>query len=208
MSLPSAVQRAESKILQLQIASTVGFACPETLISNDPTEIRAFFRWEHQRVVAKPLRLGYFNYGDSQSAVYTTALATSDLADDDALTAAPVIYQQHVEKQCDIRVTVIGSRIFAAAIHSQTEASARIDWRRSEVDLAHTIHDLPEEIAQACIRLVEKLHLKFGAIDLILTPEGRYYFLEINPNGQWLWLEDKLGFMITDAIASWLRQRE
>ena len=78
--------------------------------------------------------------------------------------------------------------------------------RRSDVELEHSRHDLPDEIRSSCLRLVRALNLRFGAIDLVLTPDGQYYFLEINPNGQWLWLEDKLGFPITNDIATWLQQ--
>ena len=67
------------------------------------------------------------------------------------------------------------------------------------------MHALPEEIATACQRLMKALNLRFGAVDLVLAPNGQYYFLEINPNGQWLWLEDKLGFPITNKIMEWLR---
>lgn len=92
MSHPADVQRAESKLVQLAVASSVGFAIPPTLVSNDPAEIRDFFERQHGSVVAKPLRLGYFDYGDFQTAAYTTALNAADLDNDKALRAAPVIY--------------------------------------------------------------------------------------------------------------------
>ena len=205
MSLPANIQRAESKMLQLHVAGTVGLACPETLISNNPDEIRVFFARQEGRVVAKPLRLGFFDYGHVQTAAYTTAVSTADLATDDALAVAPVIYQRHLEKRCDIRVTIVGDSIYTAAIHSQDADSARVDWRRSDVELAHEVHVLPDEIATACQRLMKALNLHFGAVDLVLTPNDQYYFLEINPNGQWLWLEDRLRFPISEKIVEWLR---
>ena len=205
MSLPANIQRAESKMLQLHVAGTVGFACPETLISNNPKEIRVFCDRQEGRVIAKPLRLGFFDYGHVQTAAYTTAVSTADLATDDALAVAPVIYQRHLEKRCDIRVTIVGDSIYAAAIHSQDADSARVDWRRSDVELEHEVHVLPDETAGACQRLMKALNLHYGAIDLVLAPNNRYYFLEINPNGQWLWLEDKLSFPISNKIVEWLR---
>ena len=205
MSLPADIQRAESKMLQLQVAAAVGLACPETLISNNPDEIREFFTRQGGKVVAKPLRLGYFDYGNVQTATYTTAVSTADLASDEALNVAPVIYQRHLEKLLDVRVTIVGDSVYAAEIHSQEADSARVDWRRADVELEHKVHALPVELAKACHRLMKALNLRFGAIDLVLTPNGQYYFLEINPNGQWLWLEDKLGFPITNTIVEWLR---
>ena len=205
MSLPANIQRAESKMLQLHVAGTLGLACPETLISNNPDEIRVFWDRQEGRVIAKPLRLGFFDYGDVQTAAYTTAVSAADLATDDALAVAPVIYQRHLEKRCDIRVTIVGDFIYAAAIHSQDTDSARVDWRRSDVELEHETHVLPDEIAAACQRLMKALNLHYGAIDLVLAPNDQYYFLEINPNGQWLWLEDKLRFPISNKIVEWLR---
>ena len=206
MSPPADVQRAESKILQLQLAPTAGFTCPRTLVSNDPTEIRTFFDQEDGKVIAKALRLGYFDYGERQTAAYTSVITSADLRDDESLRVAPVIYQQHLDKRCDIRVTVVENSLYAAEILSQNVASATVDWRRSDVELEHSRHDLPDEIRSSCLRLVRALNLRFGAIDLVLTPDGQYCFLEINPNGQWLWLEDKLGFPITNDIATWLQQ--
>ena len=205
MSPPADIQRAESKMLQLQVAGAVGLACPETLIANNPDEIRAFFNRQEGRVVVKPLRLGYFDYGHVQTATYTSTVCEADLACDEALKAAPVIYQRHLEKLWDIRVTIVGESIYAAAIHSQETASARVDWRRADVELEHKKHVLPDDIAKACRRLMKVLNLRFGAIDFVLTPDGQYVFLEINPNGQWLWIEDKLGYPITNRIAKWLR---
>ena len=96
MSFPANTQRAESKMLQLHVAAGVGLTCPETLISNNPEEIRRFFARQEGRVVAKPLRLGFFDYGDIQTAAYTTAVSMADLGSDDALAVAPVIYQHFI----------------------------------------------------------------------------------------------------------------
>ena len=206
MSFPANIQRAESKILQLRVAGNVGLVYPETLISNNPVQIRAFCDRQGGRLVAKPLRLGFFDYGEVQTATYTTAVGAADLATDDSLVVAPVIYQRHLEKRCDVRVTIVGNSLYAAAIHSQDVDSAKVDWRRSDVDLAHEVHVLPDQVVRACRRLMKALNLHFGAVDLVLTPDDQYYFLEINPNGQWLWLEDKLGFPISDKIVEWLCQ--
>lgn len=207
MSPPADTQRAESKMLQLQVAGVAGLTCPETLIANNPDEIRAFFDRHEGRVVVKPLRLGYFDYGHVQTATYTSVVSESDLASDEALRAAPVIYQRHLEKHLDIRVTIVEESIYAAAIHSQEVESARVDWRRTDEELEHKKHVLPDEIAKACRHLMKVLNLRFGAIDFVLTPDGQYVFLEINPNGQWLWIEDRLGYPITNRIAQWFRYR-
>lgn len=205
MSSPKSIQIAESKIYQLLVARSLGFRIPDTIVSNDPTEIRAFFAQKEGNVVAKPLRLGYFDYGAHQTSVFTTRVEEVDLQDAESIRIAPVIYQELVPKLCDVRVTIVDKEVFAVAIDSQSIPAARIDWRQTDTDqLPHSVHILPEETVQDCLKLLEVLGLKFGALDFVLTPQGDYVFLEINPNGQWAWIEDKLGLPISDSIAGWL----
>lgn len=203
MSPPANIQLAESKIYQLTVASSHGLAVPDTLVSNDAGRIRRFFEEKGGEIVAKPLRLGYFDYGDHQTGVFTSRVALDDLSEDAPLRMAPVIYQEMIPKLFDIRITVVGQRVFAAAIDSQSEPSATLDWRRTEnEDLPHSTHELPGPVQKACLSYMSALGLDFGALDFVLTPQSEYVFLEVNPNGQWVWIEEKLGFPISEAIAT------
>jgi glutathione synthase/RimK-type ligase-like ATP-grasp enzyme len=205
MSHPAKIQMAESKIYQLSVARSLGLAVPDTLISNDPRRVRGFFEKKGGEIVAKPLRLGYFDYGDRQAAVFTSRVVPDDLKDDASLRMAPVIYQELLPKLFDIRITVVGRKVFAAAIDSQSDPAAALDWRRTENEnLPHYDHALPVQVRDACLNYMEALGLEFGALDFVLTPRNDYVFLEVNPNGQWVWIEEKLGLPITEAIASWL----
>jgi glutathione synthase/RimK-type ligase-like ATP-grasp enzyme len=110
-----------------------------------------------------------------------------------------------VPKRFELRVTVVGEQVFAAEIHSQQTNRTRVDWRR--YDLSHTPHlphALPEHVQVKCVELVRRLGLCYGAIDLILTPDGRYVFLEINPSGQYMWIEERTGLPISEAVANLL----
>jgi glutathione synthase/RimK-type ligase-like ATP-grasp enzyme len=105
----------------------------------------------------------------------------------------------------EIRATIVGNRVFAAEIHSQNSPKTRDDWRRYDFDnTPHLPHQLPLDMEQKCVDLVRHLNLNFGAIDLILTPQGEYVFLEINPNGQWGWIEELTGLPICAAIVDLL----
>ena len=76
-----------------------------------------------------------------------------------------------------------------------------VDWRRtSRPDLPHHRHDLPSEVREKCVAIATAIGTGFAAIDLVRTPGGEYVFLESNPNGEWLWIEDLLGYPISDAI--------
>src|SRR3989338_1809067 len=117
----------------------------------------------------------------------------------------PVTVQKYIPKEFELRITVVGNQAFACAIYSQETERTTHDWRK--YDLTHTPHkvfNLPDDINQKCLTLVDKLGLKFGCIDMIVTPEGQFVFLEINPNGQWLWIERLTNLPIGDAITDLL----
>jgi glutathione synthase/RimK-type ligase-like ATP-grasp enzyme len=104
-----------------------------------------------------------------------------------------------------VRVTYVGGHLFVAEIDSQSDPAAKVDWRRTaNPDLPHRRAALPRAVEQGIGRLMEVMDLRFGAIDLIRTPGDAYMFLEVNPSGQWLWLDDILDFGITEAVADWL----
>jgi glutathione synthase/RimK-type ligase-like ATP-grasp enzyme len=116
-----------------------------------------------------------------------------------------MIFQAYVPKRLEVRVTVVGSAIFPAEIHSQQTHRTRHDWRRYDHgETPYLPHALPGHVAERCLRLVAELGLCYGAIDLVLTPDGRYVFLEINPNGQYLWIEHATGMPISGAVCDLL----
>jgi glutathione synthase/RimK-type ligase-like ATP-grasp enzyme len=139
---------------------------------------------------------------------YTHTVRRRDLANYQAVRFAPMIVQEQIPKRLELRITVVGTRVFAAEIHSQASRLTRDDWRREcNGDLCFSYyapHALPAAIEALCIRLVQTLRLCFGAIDMIVTPDGEYIFLEINPNGQWNWIQDLTGLPIAEAIAELL----
>lgn len=121
----------------------------------------------------------------------------------------PITLQKYIPKKLELRITVVGRKVFACAIHSQEiSGQGKVDWR-PEVDLMHhEAYQLPPDIEAKCLLLLQKLGLQFGCIDMILTPDNQYIFLEINPNGQWAWIQEKTGLMISDAIADLLMRKE
>jgi glutathione synthase/RimK-type ligase-like ATP-grasp enzyme len=117
------------------------------------------------------------------------------------------IYQEFLPKAYDIRVTIVGRKLFAVSIDSQSDPSAVIDWRKTENPLLpHAPIELPAPLQRSLMELMSRLSLAYGAIDLVLTPDGRYIFLEINPNGQWLWIDEMLSLGISHSIAERLSE--
>lgn len=205
MSPPANVWAAEHKVFQLRAAQEAGLTIPKTVVTNDPHTVAETFRAFAGRMIAKPARAGYVDYGDEQHAIYTTRILEEHLENIGSVRWSPAIYQPLVEKACDVRVTYVGGELFVADIDSQTDPDASIDWRRtSNPNLPHRQGALPERLSSNIERFMSSLGLAFGAIDFIRTKSGEYVFLEVNPNGQWLWLEERLGFPIAARIARWL----
>ncbi|WP_433247741.1 MvdC/MvdD family ATP grasp protein [Streptosporangium sp. CA-135522] len=196
------IKSAGRKPSQLALAGRLGFELPPTLIGNDPEEFLDFYSRHDGRIITKPLHMPWVPKNDGESVSRLSELVSPrDIGYADAIRFAPMIIQGYVPKRVELRVTVVGDRVFAAEIHSQESNHTRFDWRRYDSAMTrHAVHELPPEHAERCVRLVRRLGLVYGAIDLILTPDGRYVFLEINPNGQWLWIEEATGLPISRAL--------
>jgi len=204
MSHPAAVWQAEYKPFQLGLAAEFGFRIPRTVITNDPLVIRNAFS-EFQEMIVKPVKSGHIICKGQEFAIYTSRVMEHHLEELESARWSPSIYQALIPKRFDLRITIIGRKIFAAAIDSQSDPAAIIDWRQTNnSQLPHLPFKLPEEIVSRLFRLMDSLRLTFGAIDMIQTPDGEYVFLEVNPSGQWLWLDDMLQLGISDAVAEWL----
>ena len=203
LSQPAALQKAERKIYQLQVARELGFKLPATVVTNDPKSAEHFAR--NRDSIVKAVRSGYIASPEGNQAIFTSRLLPQNLQDLTSLNLSPVIFQEEIKKKSDIRVTIIGNDLFAAEILSQDDPSSRTDWRATDdPDLKHRVHKLPPSIEGLCHAIVSKMGLQFASIDLALTPEDDYVFFELNPNGQWLWLEYQLDFPISQKIAEWL----
>ena len=202
---PSVILRAQFKMSQLRIASELNFELPPTLVTNSPEEFLEFYQKNNGKIISKLVGSSFQRAAGNTFVRYTEFVSHRNIGYASAVQHCPVILQAYVPKRLELRITVVGQQVFAAEIHSQHTHHTRYDWRRYDYDQTpHFQHELPTEIASQCVRLVERLGLQYGAIDMILTPDGRYVFVEINPNGQYLWIEQKTGLPISDAICDLL----
>lgn len=204
---PAAIQRAQLKASQLRVAAELGFELPPTLITNCRDEFLEFFNQHNGDIVTKLVGPAFDRtVGAAIVGVrYTEAVARRDVGYAASLEYCPMIVQAYVPKLLELRITVVGRQVFAAEIHSQQTHHTRHDWRRYDMgNTPHFPHDLPGDVRDRCARLVESLGLCYGAIDMILTPDGRYVFLEINASGQYLWIEEETNLPISSAICDLL----
>jgi len=206
LNSPFAILRAEDKPRQLAEARLAGLDFPETLVTNDPDAALAFTA--EGATIGKPLRQALIERGETGEVLFTSRIDALGPEDSKAVALAPVILQREIAKSVDVRATLVGDRIFAAAIHSQEQAETRVDWRRgSRPDLVHEAIELPSALAGQLRALMHRLGLRFAAVDLVRDPDGRFWFLEINPNGQWAWIERRTGLPIAAAIVDALEAR-
>ena len=198
LNAPLDIFAAEDKPRQLMLASEIGFNVPQVLITNDITSVREVI--QAGPAIGKPLRQALIN-GEQERVIFTSRLEHLNDSDGDAIALAPLIVQTEIKKQYDVRVTVVGSQVFATAIRSQEHEETTVDWRRgSRPDLKHERIELTREVEDQCAALMSRLSLRYGAIDFICDQEGKLWFLEINPNGQWAWIENLTGYPIAAAI--------
>lgn len=195
---PELDEVAHHKPYQLATAVAVGLPVPRTLVTNDPGEARAFIdEIGVDRTVYKTFLASEHCWRE------TRILRPEEIGLLDRLPLAPVIFQEYVPADADIRVTVFGPRIFAAAI-TPAPGGYQVDYRMDMEGARFTSTELPEAILGRLRMLMDRLGLVYGAIDLRRTPDGEYVFLEINPAGEWRFIEQRTGQPLTRAMADLL----
>jgi ATP-grasp ribosomal peptide maturase len=194
---PWKVMAAEHKPLQLRTAHQVGFSLPPTLITNRPSDARAF-AVEHRRTIYKPLRFTpCMSPAGEPSTIWATPVDPGSI--DHTIAHTAHLFQARVDKAADLRMTVVGKRVFCVRIESDL-----LDWRQDYDRIAYTVVDPPPRLADTAFAFLRALDLSFGAFDFAITRDGSQVFLECNPNGQWGWLEDATGIPVAAAIAELL----
>ena len=193
---------AHRKAFQLRVAQDVGLRIPTTLITNDPGDARRFADARaYGSVICKSFAATEEDWRE------TRLLRDAEIAHLDNVRYAPVIFQEYIEALYDLRVTVVGEQMFAAAIHSQSTeypVDFRIDIANAKIEAV----SLPGGVERRIRELMSRLGLVYGAIDLRLTPSGDYVFLEINPAGQWLFVENVSHQPIAATLAALLIERD
>ena len=203
VSPPGAIQMSMMKTWQLPAARAAGLDVPATLITSDPEEARAFIdRIGLGKVICKAFSATPENWRE------TRMVGAAEYALLHQVAVAPVIFQEFVPAEVDLRITVVGEELFAAAIHSQ-ELPYALDFRlflETGPGVRMSPAQLPDEVETGLLRLLKHAGLRYGAIDMRRTPDGRYVFLEVNPAGQWRFVEEVTGQPITAAMAGLLTE--
>ena len=225
-------QIANHKPYQLRLAQELGFVIPKTYFGNDLQEflklgfteenviVKSLHRGEIKQPLSIPQKMilclircknwlirnkasDHF-YGNHVYAPTQKIELESLRKKTEQLKICPVCIQECIVGAFELRVTVVGDEVFACAIHMPSSRVGEVDWRLSDKTNSYTVFQLPDDIETKCRLFVKKLGLRFGCIDMIVSENNEYYFLECNPNGQWLWIEHETKMLISRAIAELL----
>jgi hypothetical protein len=186
-------RKANRKIQQLTVASQLGLRIPATLVTSNPDEARSFYRMVNSRCIYKPFT------GCDFGLFETRILADADFADLWRLRTCPTIFQEHIEGDYDLRVTIVGRTLFSAKLLFR-EGRHPVDSRVDRIPIEPT--ELPSEIKTKLLQLIDYFGLVYAAIDLRFSASEGYTFFELNPEGQFLWIEIETGLKISAALAA------
>ncbi len=209
MNHPAANALASRKLEQLSTAARLGLPIPDTILTQDPEELKRFFEKHSGEVVAKPLGKAYIQRSENEadSLIYTNQITAADLDNLSDLADCPTLFQRCIRKASDLRITFVDGEMHAAElIAKDSNGQQRCDIRRNNMeDVQYRCVTLPARMSSKLRKLVSFYGLRFAAIDVVIGIDGEWHFLEVNPNGQWAWMDLQGGSSIYKSFVSAFR---
>lgn len=198
---PARMADAAYKPVQLIRAHECGLTVPDTFITNEADMVRRFAA--EGRTITKLLGSNTISEEGTRKLSWTRVLDADDLADLRGVEVTTHLVQRWVPKSFEVRVIAMGEHLTAAAIHAGN-ATSYVDWRSDYDALTYDLIDPPTEVTEGIHALMRAFGLVYGALDFVVTPEGDWVFLEINPAGQYGWIESYTGAQLTGVLADLL----
>ncbi|HBR1679051.1 TPA: hypothetical protein OME01_005226 [Klebsiella pneumoniae] len=197
LSRPSVLRKADNKILQAKIANKIGFSIPDYCLTNS-----ACLLMHHldQGIIVKPLSNGIVEDEQSKEIVQTNLFDKSKNIS--TLKFCPAYFQTYSNKQYEVRITIIDEVFFPVKIESEN----KIDWRKKDNKIIYSRINIPQKIRDKCLLYMKSFGIDFGCFDFIVF-DDEWFFLEMNANGQWVWLEHETGLNISKEIMRHLNDK-
>lgn len=208
---PLRTRIAHRKLLQLKTAAGVGFVVPQTLVTNRFASALDFAGQIGSDLAIKSLgaisvmqeQVGQvLQYG-----IFTRRISNKEMKEHgDKIRYMPTLFQEFIEKEAELRITCVGDEVFACKIQARSGDMTNDDYRFDTPHLPHKAVECPD-LTERMRAYMKAFGLNFGCFDFIV-PKGRQepVFLEMNANGQWLWVQQRTGQDIGKAIAGQLLQ--
>jgi glutathione synthase/RimK-type ligase-like ATP-grasp enzyme len=197
---PSRSADAAYKPRQLRDLRACGLLTPPTLITNSSDAVRRFAN-RHGTLVCKASAATALHTGTTAHVAYTRKV--TDLDDLDGVDYAAHLFQPFIESEYAVRLTVIGQRFLAVRINAGSERAA-VDWRSDYDSLSYEVIELPPSIVTGVSAYMKMSGLHYGAWDFLVQRDGTHVALEINPEGNYSWIEEETSLPISASIASFL----
>ena len=179
-----------NKSVQLLLARDCGMNVPKTLMSNSPQAVREHFRDNPQRMICKAFSTHIWEKEQGGPVVVTETfeLSADRLPSDEVLTYAPAIYQELIDKKFDVRMVLLGAAVYSYSLHNPKGA---LDWRADATHGLVRVEPIitPPEVEQSVLAFAAKSGIAFGSFDFAIDNQDRWWFLEVNEGGQFLWLD-------------------
>lgn len=205
MNNPQQIIYANNKTLQLTIAKDLGFTIPRTIVSNNKATLVNFFHNMNGQVITKAIHMGNIAHTDNNQHVllYTSKVTKESLEKLHNNNDIPILFQEYIYEKIELRIVVCRTSVFACSVNDNIE---NVDWRLSLGAIQNSSVIIPPpELQKKCVALISKLGLTFGVIDILKDRKSdTYYFLEINQQGTWNWMEEKLDLPISETIVKTL----
>ncbi len=199
---PSRAADAAYKPRQLQDLRTCGLTTPPTLVTNSADAVREFAA-HHGPLVCKSIAASVLHTGDTAHVVYTRRVTANDLTDLGGIDYSAHLFQPFIESDYAVRLTVVGQRLFPVRIDAGSDR-ARTDWRSDYDSLSYQVIDIPPDVKAAVAAYLKLAGLAYGAFDFLVRPDESLVALEVNPEGNYSWIEEETALPISEAIADFL----
>jgi glutathione synthase/RimK-type ligase-like ATP-grasp enzyme len=188
----SASRLVRNKAVQLRMAGASGLKTPATLLSNSPTAVRHFFDQYPDNAICKAFASHVWQQQGSEDLMVTEtfSLNRADLpVDDEVFTYSPAIYQEKVRKQFDVRAVLMGEHVYSFAVRTPANS---LDWRHDAALRKVAVERIatPAAVESGILRFAAATGVCTGSLDFAVDRNGEWWFLEINEQGQFLWLDD------------------
>ncbi len=195
---------ANNKLDQLKFAlgNGTGVFVPDTLVTNDPEKLKKFYERYNGNICFKLQKGAIIRTPMGNKVIYTNKVTDEHIKNADLISSNPSLFQEYIDKEFEMRIISTDKTSTGIAIYSQNSEISKIDYRRYDFEnVAHKKTNIPDTVKKFCSNMLKHYGLHFGAFDFIHSKDGKYFFLELNPNGQWLWLEEQSGYNLTKEIA-------
>jgi len=195
---------ANNKIDQLRFASQFGngVKIPDTMVTNDPLKTKSFYEKHNGNICFKLQKGAVVESPKGNLVIYTNKVTKEQMKNIDLVSQNPCLFQEYVDKDFEIRIVATDKGSTGIAIHSQKSKISKIDFRRYDFEnVTYNYIKLPDNVKKFNSQILKNYRLHFGILDFIYSKKGEYVFLELNPNGQWLWLEEEANYNLTKEVA-------